>query len=315
MGKAVKAVEKTFDQRPENIEKIEEGLIHETFSIKVDGKDFILQFSGKDEENHSPLEHCLQMYNLLEDTVPVPEPVTGEVQVLDGQEYIIVEKIEGESGEQNIDPEKTFNAGKTLGKIHSYTELGKEGWIKPGRDKTEVTKFKEKTLKRKKLSELEGKIEVFEEKGLENLAEKLKAFTESFGEVFPQEFRPVLVHDDFTPDNTIFQGNEVSGVIDMDYAYSGLDVRNLVKSGNAYWMHDPGADWDIRETFYEGYREERDLPENFETLEKFFRVETLAHLVAGMLELDELSKREKHFYRKELLKELEQSTQILSEKI
>jgi len=64
--KTVLATEKIFDEKPEKVEKVEEGLMHETYSIKLNDQNFILQFSGKDDEEHSALNHCLRMYELLE---------------------------------------------------------------------------------------------------------------------------------------------------------------------------------------------------------------------------------------------------------
>jgi len=309
--KAGKAFEETVGTEAINLEKLEEGLIHETYSAEAEGREYIIQFSGKDDENHSALEKCLEMYRLLEGTVPVPETVTDEIREIEGDRYVIVEKIDGKSGEKDISPDKTGNAGKTLAEIHSFTQFEREGWIEFEGNDQRITEFREKSLKRKKLSELEEKIEVFEEKGLEELAESLEAFIEEYGEIFPENFEAVLVHDDFTPDNVIFLEEEVNGVIDMDYAYSGLDVRNVVKSANAFWMHDPVTEWDVRETFYEGYRRERPLPEDFEPLEMFFRVETLIQLVGSMLKLDELSEREQEFYREKLLEEIQRSREGL----
>lgn len=313
IDKTAEAIEKTFGKRPEKIEKIEEGLIHETFDVEVDGENFILQFSGKDDEKHSALGQCLEMYELLRDTVPVPETVTEKVREIYGQEYIIVEKIEGKSGEKNISPEKTREAGKALAKIHNFTEFEREGWMKFDDPKNiEVFDFRERTLKRKQLSELEEKIETFRDEGLEEIAEKLEKFMKSYGKLFPEKFEAVIVHDDFTPDNIIYQDEEISGILDFDYAYSGLDIRDLVKSANGFWMHDPGADRDIRKNFYEGYKEVRTLHENFERLEKFFRVETLTHTIAGMIDLDELNEEELDFYREKILEELEASKEFLT---
>jgi len=241
------------------------------------------------------------------------------VHVVEGERFIIVEKIPGLSGEQNISPEKTRKAGKDLAKIHNYTEFEKEGWINfdGGKDlenkleNIRVEAFEDQSLKQKKLTVLEEKIERLDYEGLEELAEKVKAFVETHGEMFPEDFDAVLVHNDFTPDNVIYRDETISGIIDFDYAYSGLDVRNLVKSANGFWMHDPNS-WDVREEFYEGYREERDLPENFRELEAFFRVETLVHLISGMIKLDELSKDEKDFYTEKIFEELERSEEILS---
>ena len=316
---ATEATKKVFGENPQEMQRVEQGLIHETYTVKLEDQEFILQFSGKDEKDHSPLAQCLKMYELLETTVPVPKAVTREVEEIDGKKFVIVEKIPGKSGEQNISPEKTREAGKELAKIHEFTDFEKEGWMKfnggenPQEilEKLEIEGFREETSKRKTLSELEEKIEIFRGKGLTGVAEKTEEFVETHGEIFPENFGPVLVHDDFTPDNVLFREDTVSGIIDFDYAYSGLDVRNIVKSANSFWMHDPGADRDIRQNFYDGYSKERPLPQGFERLERFFRVETLVQLIGSMIELDELSEDELDFYREQILGELEASNKAL----
>lgn len=295
------------------MEKVEEGLKHDTYSFKLPGGEYVIQFSGDSYENHSSLRHCLKSYELFTETVPVPRAVTEEVQETDGREYIIVEKVPGKSGEKDVTPERVRNAARALAKIHGLTSFEHEGWIQFNDGKTpeeileglEIFRFRDRTLKRKKLGEMEEKLETFREEGLEELAEKAEEYIEENGELFPENFTATPVHTDFTPDNIIYQEENVAAVLDFDYLYSGLPVRDLVKSANGFWMHDPGADWNVRKKFYEAYSEVRELPENFGELEAFFRVETLVRLIAGMIELDELDEEETEFYRKEIMNEIE----------
>lgn len=308
------AVQKLFKEKPEQVEKIEEGLKHDTYSFKASGKHYIIQFSGDNYETHSSLRHCLKSYELFRQTIPLPRAVTEEVQKIDGREYIIVDKVPGKSGEKDITREKVRNAAKALAKIHSFTSFEEDGWIqytegkKPEEilENLEIYGFRDHTLKRKKLGEIEEKLEIFREEGLEGLAEKAEEFVEEHGEIFPAKFDAAPVHTDFTPDNVIYQGEEVAAVLDFDYLYSGLPVRDLIKSANSFWMHDPGSDWDIRKEFYKAYSEVKELSEDFEQLEAFFRVETLLRLIAGLIEMDELDEYEIEFYRSEILRELEE---------
>lgn len=71
-----------------------------------------------------------------------------------------------------------------------------------------------------------------------------------------------------------------------------------------FWLHDPASDWDIRGTFYEAYRKEREVANNFDEIEKYFRIETLAWLVAGLIVEGEVTKEQKEFYKEKLQKEL-----------
>lgn len=299
-----KAVEQVFGEKPEKVEEISEGLKHETYTITVSGQEYILQFSGDEYDDHESLKQCLKMYEILSDTVKVPEAVTKEVKEIGGEKYTIVKKIEGESGEKNISPEKTRKAGRELAKIHNYTELDKEGWLEFTDEGLEIVKFEEGSLKQHYLAELEGKLQILRDEGLEKLAEKVENFIEERKDVWPEEYTPVICHDDFTPDNTIYLDGEVNGIIDMDYAFSGLDARNIVKAANSFWMHDPAKEWP-RQKFYQGYSEERPLPDNFEEMEEFFRIETLVQLVASLIDMDVLTEDQKEFYQDKIEEELE----------
>ncbi|QKQ98220.1 phosphotransferase [Candidatus Nanohaloarchaea archaeon] len=302
--KVEKAVKQVLGREPEKVEEIAEGLKHDTYWATVEGKDYIVQFSGDDYDDHASLRHCLKMYELLSDTVKVPHAATSEVQELDGERYIIVEKLEGQSGEKSISKEKTRKAGKELAKIHNHTTLDKAGWIEFRDEGYEIVEFEEGGLKEHFLTQLEEKLQILRDEGLEELADKVDSFIEEREEVWPENFTPVICHDDFTPDNTIYLNGEVNGIIDIDYAFSGLDARNLVKAANAFWMNDPVKDWP-RDKFYQGYSEERPLPENFDELEKFFRVETLVQTVASLIDMDVLTEDQIEFYEEEIMEELE----------
>jgi Ser/Thr protein kinase RdoA (MazF antagonist) len=301
--KVEKAVEKVLGQEPDEVDELSEGLKHETFSVKLGDQEYIVQFSGEDLDQHNPLEQCINFYRLLKDTVPVPEIVTEKIQKIEGEKFIIVENVKGESLEQNIDQEKTRKAGEELANIHSFTEFDKTGWIEFEDKGLKVHQFKEGNLKQYKLDELEAKLEIFREEGLTELADEIEEYIKNNQDIYPEKFTPVICHDDFSPDNTIYKNGEITGIIDFDYAYSGLPARDLVKAANCYWMHDPGREWP-REKFYEGYSEERPLPANFEEKEEFFRIETLVYLISGMIELGELNQDEINFYKGKLEKNL-----------
>lgn len=305
------AVEESLDQEIEAVEKTSEGLIHETYSIRVAGDDYIIQFSGASHEDHSALRHCLEMYRFLENSdIPVPEPVTEEPRKIHGEGYVIVEKLPGENMETDVDKQKIREAGKMLAKIHRVKSFPHEGWLEIKDGDTEVYSFDEGDLDGKKKKERDGKLKTFSENGMDDLAERAREFLENYSEIPVKDFEAVLCHDDFSPDNVIWQDG-IKGVIDFDYAFSGSAERNMVKSANAFWMHDPGTDDELREVFYRGYQQEREVREDFEQLEAYYRVETLVWLISGMMELDELDESEKEFYAKEISGEIERSEEIL----
>ncbi len=130
---------------------------------------------------------------------------------------------------------------------------------------------------------------------------------DQFVETLPEEFRPVFCHNDYSPDNVLFEGETVTGIVDFDRATANDGQRALVKAGNCFWMHDPDADWNVRESFYDGYRELRELDGSFERNEPFYRVETLTNIVAGLLDMDELTEHEMEFYSEQISEAVERA--------
>lgn len=299
--KILSIAEKDLGETPKSFELVEEGLMHETYSLSYESRDYILQFSENDDEDHSALEQCLNFYQLLEDSqIPVPKPVTEHVAVFEEESYTIVEKLPGNSMKSDITPEKVKKAGRMLAKIHDYRRFDRSGWIVFDKNDLNISEFEEGDQKQKILRDVEQKIQVYEEDGMTDLAETIENFFNSYSEELPEDFQPILFHDDFTPDNILYQNRKITGVIDWDFAFSGHDQRNLVKAANGFWMHDPGADWDIRETLYEGYQEIRELDDSFQQNESIYRVETLFQLVGSMIKMNEFSQEEKDFYREEI---------------
>jgi Ser/Thr protein kinase RdoA (MazF antagonist) len=127
-------------------------------------------------------------------------------------------------------------------------------------------------------------------------ADAVKRLFAGAGDWVSGGFGPVVCHGDFSPDNLLFEGDALTGVLDFDRAYAGQAARDLAGAANAVWMHDPAPDWDPRAECVEGYRAGRDPGASFERVEPLYRVETLAKAVAGMADLGTLSGDERTFY-------------------
>lgn len=146
--------------------------------------------------------------------------------------------------------------------------------------------------------------DVLKENGLVTVENEVERVFNQVEADLPDDFQPVLCHNDFTPDNISFQDSEDLGILDFDHTCSRHNQRDLVKAANGFWMHDPCGDWDVRATFYEGYRDVNELDRSFERNEPLYRVETLADTVVGLLTMDELSEYETEFYSEKILEQL-----------
>jgi Ser/Thr protein kinase RdoA (MazF antagonist) len=308
----VSIVERELGTSPDVVERVDEGLLHETYELSCDGEEYILQFSSEiDGDRVDSLRRGLNCYVMLRGSeIPVPTTVTEEIREFDDRWYTLVKKLPGKTGKLDISPEKVRNAGRYLAEIHNVRSFETPGWIRFENREPTIHAFQEGTLKQRILKTIEEVSDTLRENEMETAGEGVESVFQRRGAALPDDFGPVFCHDDFSPDNIMFQNGEVVGILDFDRAHASHAQRDLVKAANGFWMHDPGGDWDIRTDFYKGYREVNELNNSFEENEPLYRVETLASTVSGLLELGELSEYEKKFYAEKILKAIERIENI-----
>jgi len=292
--------------------QIEAGLIHETYEVSVDGTDYVLQLAGDGQTD--VLRRGLRCYGLVAGTaLPVPDLVTGSVREYEGRAYTVVEKLPGTTAERDVSPERVRNAGRCLAEIHDAVRFDHPGWLRfddgvtaagSGDDVT-IEEFDEGSLNEWRHRKVQDNAGYLQAGGLERAGRAVERLFESRAFESSDRGAVVLCHNDFSPDNLLFRDDELTGVLDFDHSYAGYRSRDVVKAANGNWMHDPTADWDVRETFYDGYRDIAALPDAFHAAEPLSRVETLAVSVGGMARMGELSGFEQEFYEERLLAAIE----------
>lgn len=294
-----------FGAKPASISTVPEGLLHETFELKFKDGTCILQVSPAGERG-SELRRGLHLYQFLDEAgIPVPGVVTEQVRDYDGDAYSIVEKLSGASAKDDIAPERVTAAGRHLARIHDSLEFATTGWIGFEDGRVTVRPFEEDSQKKRIIERARHYSTLLQQNGLEPAGEEVANLVDLLREDLPQADLIVLCHNDYSPDNVLYRDREITGILDFDRAIAGHGQRDLVKASNAFWMHDPCVDWDVRQTFYDGYRELRPLDESFQQNEPLYRVETLTETVGGMLELDELSEYEAEFYTERILEAID----------
>lgn len=300
-GYVARIAEREFGAKPASISTVPEGLLHETFELECEDGTYILQVSPGGERE-GELRRGLQLYQFLENSnIPVPGVVTEQVRYHDGEAYSIVEKLPGESAKDDISPERVTAAGRHLAQLHDTQTFERTGWIGFEGDRVTVRPFEEGSQKNRVIERARHYSRLLQQNGLEPAGEEVANLIDLLRETLPEAGPPVLCHNDYSPGNILYRDSEITGVLDFDRAIAGHGQRDLVKAANAFWMHDPCVDWEVRERFYDGYGELRPIDESFRQLEPLYRVETLAETVGGMVELGELSEYEGDFYTERIL--------------
>lgn len=303
----VSIAKREFGEPPAEVTQVEEGLLHETYQLDCGEDEYVLQFaSDADDDREDSLRRGLNCYVVLRDSgVPVPAVVTEEVKEFDGRRYTLVEKQSGETGERDVSPRRVRNAGRHLAKIHDVKQFDGSGRIRFEANGPSVHEFQAEGLSDRIQHGIARSSNVLRDGGLETVGKAVERVFDRADEFLPEDFQPVLCHDDYSPDNVLFRDDEVVGILDFDRAYAGHDHRDVVKAANCFWMHDPCSDWDVRAEFYDGYREVNELDRSFDGHEPLYRVATLAGIVAGLLDMDELSDYEREFYAARILDAVE----------
>jgi aminoglycoside phosphotransferase (APT) family kinase protein len=299
---AVRAVERELDATPDAVTEVAEGLRHETYVVDVGSDAYVVQFAGDADDREDSLARGCYWYAALADgPVPVPEVVTPSPRDLDGRAYVVVHRAPGESADTAITPARTRAAARVLARIHDARTFDRFGWLAVT-DGTCTIDPRTPAAPGARLRETVAESVT----GLRDAA--LSAAADAVASVPVDDLSaaldgadPVLCHGDFSPDNLLYEGDDLSAVLDFDRATAGHPHRDVAQAATAFWMHDPCADWPVRETFADAYRAERPLGDAFDRYEPVYRVATLAHTVVGMAALCELDEYERGFYADRLV--------------
>lgn len=285
-------VERERGSAPDDVVCLGEGGIKESYVVTLEDERFVLQLDAPEEAGS--LRRCLGCYRLLRETpVPVPQVVASGEQA--GRTYGLVEHLPGESAELDVSPERAQEAGDQLARIHEARAFEHVGELRFGENAVTVEPFEASHAGRLSHEVVEW-AESLRDAGLGAAVDDVERLLTERASRLPEPDEYVLCHGDFSPDNVLFRGTPVTGVVDFDVAFAGPAALDLSRAANAFWLHEPGADWDPRERLYAGYRERRGVPSNFDRWEPLYRIAALTRGVAGLAEHRGLSSEEVSFY-------------------
>jgi len=285
-------VERELGAAPDEVAQLDGGAIKESYVVTLGEERYVLQLD--DPEEAGSLRRCLGCYRLLRETsVPVPQLVASGEQA--GRTYGLVERLPGESAELDVSPERTMEAGDQLARIHESRTFEHAGELQVDGNAVTVEPFEGSHAERLncKVGEWAASLR---DAGLGAVVDDVERLLTERVSRLPEPENYVLCHGDFSPDNVLFEGSSVTGVVDFDVASAGPAAPDLSRAANAFWLHEPGADWDPRERLYAGYRDRRESPSGFDRWEPLYRVAAVARGVAGLEEHRGLSSEEISFY-------------------
>lgn len=228
------------------------GSANKTYKIKTDLGEYILRvYSGEREENDILFEHEI-LQTLARSDFFSPKPVMSKENktLLKKDHYFAVfEYIPGHSiNTMEISADHVHSVGETLGWFHVLLQNYNPHYVKPSEDligTINLLKKNEDALKASSYPEINNII-----------LELNKVLSQmSFSKDLPQG----IVHSDLHERNILFQGGDVSGVLDFDNSYHGIlliDVATQI----AWWSFRERKFQPILcEGFLRGYQSQRPL--------------------------------------------------------
>lgn len=286
--KADKVIKKVFsNSKIIGIKKLKKGIINENYDIKIKNprKNLILRIYPNDEWKAKKEAY---IYNLISKKINVPVPTVYAVDVskrILPNAYSLLSKIEG--NELNIVYKKTKNkklakqAGEILAKIHTI-KFPYFGWImgdniQPKFNKWQDFIFYDLNEKIDKLSKIRNVSKRIITKSLEYIDDKK--------ELLKINSRPCLLHKDYHSSHILADKENITGIIDVEWAIAGHNELDLIKS--EWWMFEVLPE--IKKPFFDGYKRHGTISKKFNQRKKIYELILLLGLVS--LSYEKKSKR------------------------
>ncbi len=247
---------------------IAEGVENSNYLLESDGKRFILTLYEKRVKTEELPYFLGLMDHVVQKGAPAAAPVLDKegicLQTLCGRPAALIEFITGTSPDTPSAPLAEAGGG-AMAKLHGATAdfagrrpnaLGPEGWASlidemgPSLDKVAI-----------------------------GLHQELKATLADLQAAWPKNLPQGTIHADLFPDNVLFHGDKVAGIIDFYFACTDYYAYDLAISMNA-WVPEGSLDPTHAVHFRRGYETVRALsPDEANALPTFLQGSALRFLL------------------------------------
>ena len=241
------------DSKVISINRFDRGVINETYDVRLEDRSLVFRLYPKDFWKIGKEKY---LYALLGRKVGIPVP-----KVLKwGKNYLLMTKVEGRelSGDDDILVKK---AGEILAKIHSV-KFSDYGWLI---NKEVNPKFKRWVDfidydTKLKFSKIPAKYS--------DLKKKVKKIINKDRGLLDISVRPCLLHKDYHSSHIIVSKGEINGIIDWEWAMSGHNEFDIVKS--CMWMFEKKPS--LERKFFEGYKKYGKISKEFNERKGLYRI-------------------------------------------
>lgn len=191
---------------PEEVSKFSEGLQHETFRVEYDGEEAVFQFAVSRGRKRRLLYKNAFWYEMLDGLgLPVPSVLSDGVRRSGDVWYFVTDFLDGENAERDVTEGRVRNAGRNLAMLHESCEVEGVKFCEVDGSEVSLVDVDYGDWLREMFRE---SIERFRDDGMNDLADDLEAVEGTFDRSVPTDFESVVCHNDYSPDNVLFRGDE-----------------------------------------------------------------------------------------------------------
>lgn len=260
------------------IREFKKGMINRTYDVKLSSKENVVLRIYPRESWKAVKEKYL--YDLLAKRTNVPVPEVYKIDTskrLIPYAYSVLSKLEGRELSKIYLKTKNkkliSDAGRYLAKIHSI-KFSRFGWIV---GKEIKPKFKDwrayfdyglehKLDKIKKINKVPKEI-----------ITETKKYVEEHQGLLDIKSKPCLIHKDYHFSHIIADEGKINGIIDFEWAISGHNELDLIKS--EWWMFEKLPE--IRPIFHKAYKQAGGVISNkFEKRKKLYELKILIGMIS-----------------------------------
>lgn len=276
MEEAIRAdLESSFGLHGDSVNPVSGGWMNRKWKLVCGEKAWLVkQFSRKrfSQKQLNWIEESMQRQIIAQrEGVPCPRVLSFRGKVLrtlaDGTTYMVMEFCPGVMLDHNtVMTDQMYSLGRACGQIHrTFSALPPQGVRGYPLDRKSVLH----ELREHYRTQMEECGKAAEEGGPAGSSSDFSDSSEEFFRALEQERRILeklpadffdrletgIGHEDFTPDNMLFSGNEVSAILDFDRSQYGYRLHDVGRAILSFALKDGKMDLKKAYAFLEGYGE------------------------------------------------------------
>lgn len=269
------------EQRINAMKPVEAGSVKHVFRIDTVEQDYALYMADTEETREKLRTGAATLRYVIRHTeLPVPAFFAADMAAEHvPYPYYVTAWIGGEPlhthyEHVNETDRKRFvhEAGRLLGELHENTYFDNFGRITSEDGEMLTIQDGSPDWRRWMTHHLEQLLRRLNETPFSPIVPEARDALEPRLRTLPRNPETVLHHNDYRPENVLLQDDLVSAILDWDWPIAASPAYSIVHGVESFVHWFGEYDGTLENVFYEGYKEERDLPSHLVDQKPFYHM-------------------------------------------